>query len=442
MRISESIKNVFKLSFGTIMGQAITFVALPIFTRIFGAVVIGQWAYLNSISIIINSFSDLGLINAIMIEDNEKNAGLIYKVVSTLSMLVSLVAGGVFTLYQVMTSGYSNHILIQYVIICFWSFTLQQIQICYAWLNRKKEYDVLMKNPIINNVTSSIVAILLGLIGFKEYGYHIGMLIGQLLTLLHMKMNLPRGIFTFKLSNYKYCIINHKDFVKYQLPSTIMLQIKSQLPTLLFSEIFGQKILGYYSLSMRVLNIPINFLGNSIGKIYFRTASELRKDIKKLGEFTLKSLDYAMKFCTIPIVILLSLSDIIFTIIFGSEYTVAGNFTRLMTFYGFFMFLSMSTSGVAIVSSKQKYLLFSGAIQIITTCTSFLLGMLFNSPYVALILMSITYIIIQVVYFCAILKYSDIKISIYISHVFKSIVLIMFLYIIFRYFLIIIVSGL
>lgn len=60
LHLSEAMKNVAKISSGTIFGQVISLVTLPIFKAIYGTSIIGVWSVLNSIATIVTSFSDLG----------------------------------------------------------------------------------------------------------------------------------------------------------------------------------------------------------------------------------------------------------------------------------------------------------------------------------------------------------------------------------------------
>lgn len=429
-------KNIFKLSFGTIFGQGISLITLPIFTRIYGAEIIGQWALITSMSSIINSFSDLGLINSIMIEENEVKALKIYKVISTISFIICFISATVYFLYSYLTSKtYIGYILIISIILFIWAFTMQQIQVCYTWLNRKKKYDILMKNPIINNLVLAIFAIGLGVLGFRSFGYFIGMLLGQIITLIHMKLYLPRKMFSFNVAEYRYTLKKHKKFVLYQLPSTIILQFKAQLPTILFGSFFGKKMLGYYSVSMRLLTVPISLLANSIGKVYFQRVSELKNNIKEIGKFTLKSLNASMKVSYLPIIGMLVLSDVLFIAFFGDEYKIAGDFTRIMTFYGFFLFLSMSVSGVSIVINKQYFMLLSGLAQVFGIFISFTLGYIFDSIYVCLFIHSMLFIIVQIVYFCSVFKCTKIKMKEYILPLIKYVLIVIILSFLIRVFL-------
>lgn len=433
--ISEGVKNVGKISFGTLMGQAITMISLPIFTRMYGASIIGGWALFNSVAIIINSFSDFGLTNAIMIEEDENSALKIYKVVSTVVILVSAISGIVAFLYY---SFNDNDMNISTFFIAFTIsilvFTLQQTQICYTWLNRRKRYDVLMKNPLINNLVVAFFSLVLGLLGFKKYGYYIGLILGQVVTLTHMRRFLPKGIICLDYNEYIMVLKKHKAFIFYQMPSNIILQIKSQLPTLLIKSFFGSAMLGYYSISVRLMNMPITLLANSLGKVFFQKASEISRCKGNVGEFTLKSLQKAMKLAIIPLILMLTIGDLIIVLFFGEDYIVAGNILRIMSFYGLFLFLSMSVNGIAIVINKQKYMMYSGAFQIVGFVSGMWIGAkLFNSIYIGIIGMSLTFIIIQIVYFCSIFKDTKISIMRYLKPLFWGTFLVVSSYAIIRY---------
>ena len=144
--LSNRMKNVAKISSGTMAGQIISFITLPIIARIYGAEIMGNWTLMNSIATIINSFSDLGLTNALMVEDDEEATLRLYNVVTTLVLGVSILAGIGVGLYYVIVPdslGVSNAFVAIFMIILI--FALQQTQICYTWLNRQGKYSVLMK---------------------------------------------------------------------------------------------------------------------------------------------------------------------------------------------------------------------------------------------------------------------------------------------------------
>lgn len=433
-KLSENFKNVGKLSFGTILGQLISVISLPIFTRMYGPTVIGNMALFTSAAIIVNSFSDLGMTNAIMVEEEEEEASKIYKIVSTISLGISLLIGIIiYCFFDVFFKAVDINPLFIAIIIAALIFSSQQIKICYTWLNRRKQYKLLMLNPIINNGAVLVFGLIIGLFGFVENGYYICILLGQAFTLFHMKRFLPKGFLSFKRQNYVQTCRKHYKFVSYQMPSNILLQVKGQLPTLLINIFFGSKMLGYYYISMRVLSMPITFLASSLGKAFFQTASEIKRKGGEIGEYTLSLLSKAMKISFVPIILMLSIGDLVILLLFGSDYIIGANILRIMTFYGFFLFLSMSVDGIAIVIDRQKYLLVSGLIQLIGIASGIWVGArIFQSIYISVLLFSLTFCIIQIVYFCFIFKTTKINIFRYLKPLFLEIIFIFLAFIVIR----------
>ena len=420
---SKRLKNITKISSGTLLGQAISFLTVPIFTRLYGAEILGVWAFLNSIYLFVNSFSDLGLTFSIMTQSDEKKREKVYKIVSTIvifiSIIISAIIGIIYGFFKNNDTGLNLIFLIIYSIIAI--FTLQQTQICYTWLNRKEEYNVLMKNPLINNAFFGIIAIILAVIGLKEYGYYIGWLAGQVITLLHMKKYLPKGIINIDLKEYKEALIENKEFLKYQLPTNILNVFKNQLPTFIIKSFFGNTILGYYSITLKILNIPITLLGNAVGRVFFQESSEMVNKGKPIGEFTYRSITKMMKIGIFPMILLISFGKIAVEIFLGKDWSTAGDMLKIIAFQTYFIFLTASVQGISINLNKQNYVMYTYIAQIIEILISFVIGKyIFNNIYIALVLMVGLFIIINVVYFCKMFKVMGISQRRYLMEILKN----------------------
>lgn len=435
LKASDMFINITRISTGTILGQIISFMTIPIFGRIYGAEIIGIWTFFNTLAVIINSFSDFGLTNSIMIEEDEDNVIETYKVINNIVVIVSIISGIIYWIYNYFfaKNNYNMNLIFLSIYIAIAIYTLQQTQICYTWLNRKKEYKVLMKNPMINNLTFGVVGILLGLMGVIEYGYFLGWLIGQIVTLMHMKKYLPSQRKIATLEELRRVFFRNKDFCIFQLPTNIISNVKNQIPTLFIKCLFGNIALGQYSITMRVINVPINLLGNAIGRVFFQRASEMKRENKDVGYFTYNNMMRAMKVAIIPVIILMSLGDIIFDILLGTGWNVAGNIIRLLGLQAFFMFLIMSSQGIAITINKQKYNMIAGIIQIFFMGISLAVGkVIFSSLYIGLILLSITFICVNIIYFCYLFKAMNISWKKYIVNISINILIILFGYLIIR----------
>ncbi|OPZ93058.1 MAG: colanic acid exporter [Firmicutes bacterium ADurb.Bin419] len=426
--------SIAKISSGTLLGQVISFVTLPIITRIYGAEIIGIWTLLNSAAMIIMSFSDLGMTNAIMLEKKEDIEDT-YKVITSIVAIISVVASFVMTVYytvfnDVMGINPAALFLIVVAII----FTTQQIQVCYTWLNRNADYNVLMKNPIIRNGFYSVIAIILGLLGMNKSGYFIGQIAGLLITLIHMKRHLPKSFFTLNSSIYKETFVRNHRFIKYQMPTKIISSFKSQVPTLLIQGIWGTEMLGYYGITVRLLQMPSALLADAVGRVFFQTTSKMKREGKEIGYYVYNNLIKGMKIAFIPIVFLMAFGDIILVAFLGVEWKMAGDFVRILTLQYFFTFLMMTVQGLSITLEKQNYAMISCGMQIIGYVLGAVIGKyIFDSLNYALIFMSGFFITINITFFSALFKVMRIPRKPYIIKALLSMFGIVGLSFVFRY---------
>lgn len=406
IKLSGNKKNIAKISSGNIIGQVISMATIPMITRIYGAEIIGLWSLLNSIALIINSYSDFGLTNSIMTENNEEDVEKKYKVISTLSALICIVSSIIVTLFYFL---FADEIEISYLLffafLAVLSVTLQQIQICYTWLNRKGNYNVLMKNPLVNNSVYGILAIVFGLLGSGIYGYFIAHLLGQIITLIHMKRNLPAFAFTFRLSDYINIFKRDNKFISYQLPTNVIGKFKEQLPSLLIKSFWGTKVLGYYSITLKVINIPSSLLASAIGRVFFQTVTKMIREGKTIGEYVYNNMKRAMKIAVIPMSLFMAFCDVATIILLGTDWRSSGEFLRVLALRYLFVFIMNTVQGITIALNKQNYALISLICQIVSCSASLVAGrFIFNNIIYAFIFMTISSVIINIVFFGAIFK--------------------------------------
>jgi O-antigen/teichoic acid export membrane protein len=436
--LSSQMKNVAKISSGTIMGQAISIITLPIITRIYGAKVMGIWATILAISAIIHAFCDLGLSNSIMIEEDEKEISTIYRVVTRLSNIICALSGFVVFPYYIFIKRYD---LFEAIILSFfmviYTITMKQVNTCYTWLNRYKKYNVLMKNPLINYTTVALFSITLGLLGLKTYGYFLGVILGQVFTLVNMRGHLPLKDVTFGRGKIKQVCAKYRYFMKFQMPNSIMNQFRQQLPDLLIGTFFGDTLLGYYSLAMKILNIPVTNIGQALGKVFFQTISELKRQGQEIRQYVIRNLFRATKIAIVPLIMFFAFGDIAVVVFFGNEFVVTGYILRIVMFRIFFTFVSTATQGLDIVLEKQKYAMISTFVQTVSGIISVCVGYyLFDNIYVAVGLIVVSFMAAQILYFCkmiSIMKSSAVMYIKKISFAFSSIIVVAYTFRIITY---------
>ena len=404
MRISGKMKNVAKISSGTILGQIVSIATLPIITRIYGAGVIGRWTAIYAIAIIIVFCCDLGLSQAIMIASDDEVERL-YQMVSTVSLMICGIAYFISIGYYLLTGYKIREAVVYSFFVIMYAYTMRQVQTCYTWLNRDKQYNVLMKNPLINYTSVAFFSIVFGLLEFKEYGYYWGVILGQFFTLVNMKVVLPKKMIYVNTAYYKHTIHKYIEFVKYQMPSQVSTQLRQQLPNLLISALFGNEILGYFSISQKLISIPITFIGQALGKVFYQTIAEMKRTGKEIGAFLKRNMNRAMMIAIIPMILFAAFGDVAIVVFFGKEYALGGLISRIIVFRSLFTFLSTSLAGIDIVTEQQKRTFQTCVMQTVLASVSVVAGYyLTNSIIVTVYLIVITFNLMQIWYFVKIYK--------------------------------------
>lgn len=426
-KMSNTMKNVAKLSTGTLAGQLISFITSPLCYRVFGAEYIGLWTLFHSYAGVVVAFSDLGMAKSIVVEKDPERVVTIYKVITTLSMCFSIISASVLTIFYMFNKDrlLGINIIFFFVYMIFDIFTRQQTQICYSWLNRNGKYNTLMKNPVISKIITAAVSIAIGLGGaavgqdwLLMYGYFIGAQVGAIITLLHMRKQLPKALFTFKIKDFIDVIKSNKRYVQYQLPANLISQFKNQLPTFFIEAFFGAKILGYYSVSVKLIKIPINLLANAMGRVFFKTVSDMKRAGKELGGFVYKSLTKSMKIAVIPLSLVFAFGDIAIQILYGKDYDVAGNILRIVILQNYLVFIMTTVQGIAVTLEKQKNVMVSCIAQAVSIVAGMGIGKyVFDNIYLAVGIYSVLIIICNLAYFCSLLKSVNVSIKKYLANV-------------------------
>lgn len=437
IKLSGNLKNAAKISTGTAAGQVFSIISLPIITRIYGAEVIGIWASIFAISIIICTVSDCGLLQSLMVEKEEK-VKVTYNVILNLILIISLSASLPVYLYCKQILDYSNPMAFLVIIFSvLYALTYQQVQLNYTLLNRNGNYNILMKNPVINQISASVISILLGILGFRTYGYFIGVTAGQFLTLLHMRRFIPYHFQIAKWSDVKVVIAEHKNYVLYQMPVNITLQARDQVPNLLIGTLWGDNILGYYSLSQKLLNIPITFIGYALGRVFYQRCAEMKRCGTNIASFFYRNLRRALVLAIIPMGLLAAYGDAAIVMFFGKEYEVAGIIVRIIVYRSFFAFVSAATRSIDIILDKQQYAMISSLAQTILISACIIVSHMLSLDIVnCTLLMTVSFIVIQIIYFCAMFRVMKMSIRSYLKSISVSLAVVAVVSFVLRYVLI------
>jgi O-antigen/teichoic acid export membrane protein len=391
---SDFSKNVLTLMTGTGFAQIIPIIASPILTRLYTPEDFGILAMFVAIISILGTVSTGKYELAIVIPEKDNEAfnilslGIILTFIISLIILVIVVVGSYFISPEIKKQ------------IGIWLY-LSPVAVFFVGLfnmlryyNLRKKY---YKDIATATASKSIIAVFSQIvIGFLKEG-PIGLLLGQFFSYAISNTRLIKNL------SYEKTLINnikredllkvakkYSKFPKYEMWSQLSNIISGQTPILLLGAFFTNAIVGFYALSVRMLTLPISLIGSSIGQVFLQEVSEIKEDSKKINFLTKQTFKKLFVIGVLPISIIGIYGDLIFDLIFGKNWKVAGEYTRILSLWIFFVFLVSPLQTLMIALEKQvQSFIFNSSILCARVISLFIGYYIFNDAYHSILLYSL-----------------------------------------------------
>jgi len=415
---SEFTKNVLTLLSGTSIAQIIPIIISPILTRIYTPEDFGLFALYNSIILIFATFIGGKFELAILLPEKKEDALNITILSILLALIISFITlWGTFIFHKQIASlsnlkDFSNILYI----IPFSILSSGLFQSFNYWNNREKNFKRLAKIKIIQSGTTSTTNVCFGLTGFNNFGLILGSFTGQCIATFILGHKFLKSIksLTDKITHTRIISLGKRyiNFPKYEIASSFFNTSSNQAPILLLTTFFNNTITGYFSLSQRILTLPMNLLGTSVSQVFFHEASLCKKENRKLNSLTISTIKKLFYLSFIPMTIIGVFGDYIFQFIFGKNWVIAGNYARILAPWILIVFIISPVSSLLFILEKQKVSLFFNATLLITRVLSLFVGFyLLHNIYQIIALFSLLSIFIWIILMLFLFQLINIKLK-------------------------------
>lgn len=379
---------------GTTIAQAIPIAISPILTRIYTPEDFGLFALFLAITTIFGSIANGRYELAIMLPKKDEDAINIF----ALGFIITCCLSFVLFLLVILFNDYfttllgNEEIRLWLYLVPLSVFLTGIYNILTYFNNRKKKYKDLAKATVIKSIALAITQLLVGLIKEGVLGLVSGYIISQFFANVRLLKNIISNnslISKISIVNIKTVGKRYIKFPKYLILAHGMNTISNQLPILLIGVLFNSTSAGFLTLTQRVLGIPINLIANSIGDVFREEASKCyikNKECKKIYVSTLKKL---IIISIIPFGLIVYFSPYLFSIIFGEEWGIAGEYLQILSPMYFIRFITTPLSSMGIIAEKQKIDLIWQSILFLLLVTLFLID--FDSEKNLILMISLIY---------------------------------------------------
>jgi O-antigen/teichoic acid export membrane protein len=379
-KLNKSVfaKNVLLIGGGVVFAQSIQLIFSPILTRLYTPEQFGVLSiYLSLISVMTN-ICTLKYEMAILIPKQKKSAiALTY-----ISFIILLISCMVMILVLGISQNIINNIFgNQYLhglsfAIPLGTFLVGTYQILSYFAVREQQYSILAKTKINQSFTQVIFQLLMGFFYLKPLSLVAGDIAGRIGGIWSLFNLLRKEMRKTKISflSIKRLIIRFRHYPLFTSVSSFINSLGVQLPSLLFTIIYGVNIGGYFSLVQRVLGVPISVISQSVSQVYL---GELTSYLKSEGKNkNIKSLfvSTALKLFSlgvIPSLILIVFGPDLFGVFFGAHWRTAGEFIRPLSLMFLVQFVVLPLSQTLIILERQKIQLIWDISRFIIVCSGF-----------------------------------------------------------------------
>ena len=337
----------------------LTFFTTPIIARFYAPEDYGTYALLNSIVVFVSLLSSWSLSSEIVICKEKELKSLINFIIQ-LSLSLTLI----FTFILIAIKDYI------FINIKFNGWYLVVIPILVLLINITQVFAVLnirdkqfKKNIVVNTSdlsTTKISSLILGLFKFTSFGLIIGDIAGKtinVITQTYMRRTAINNLFStkniFQLDEIASQLKKYKNYWKYQMPSILTQSISSQVLVWLLAIFFSTGELGYYSMAVGLVAIPLNLFSNSFQPIITRKLTEGRQSKNKLVFFD-KAVLFLFLISLLVYSAILLVCDWFIPLYLGDNWTESIKFVKILCILYSANLIGNSLSGLYVVFHQQK----------------------------------------------------------------------------------------
>ncbi|CAH0229992.1 Teichuronic acid biosynthesis protein TuaB [Peribacillus sp. Bi96] len=357
---NDFINKILVLLTGNSLAQLIIIVSSPVLTRIYKPADFGVFSAYTSLLAILMSFASLCLEKAIPLEKNHKNTiHILYismftiAVVCILNMSFSFFNLSLFQLYGIKTSMMNDLLLSSGL------FFAGIYQVLIYWMVKEDKFKGITHSKLLQSISNVISQFSLISVNHITPGMGLiaGDMIGRGISLAYIWRFFLKQMHWPKVDYRRigYLLKKYEKFAKYSTWSTLLSSLSMQIIFLLLMRLYGPEVTGYFSMASKTIGLPITLVGASISTVFY---AEVVKSIKNEPGRVLKlyrSIITKLAMAGIPSLILLAwIAPGLFGFVFGEEWSVSGEYVRLMSFMFLCQVIVVPVSQILYIVNKQQ----------------------------------------------------------------------------------------
>jgi O-antigen/teichoic acid export membrane protein len=278
---SNYFKAITRLTFGSLVAQLITVLVSPISTRLYTPEQLGIYTLIITISAmfgpVLSGKYDMAIVSA----DNEREVNnlIVGSALFSFVFIIFITIGYYFYLNtkpEILEEvGILAYLLVTILIV------RSVVNILNHYNNRYKEYKLISSVYVIRTAFQNFGLVVFGILKLGTLGLLLSQLLGSLAGLKKQGMmlfNKHSQLKEVKLYEVKKTLIKYRKQPLYAMPAHFINSTSYSILNFFITGLFGLSSFGYYSMSYRILGLPLSLVSMNVSKVFFQRASEEKQN--------------------------------------------------------------------------------------------------------------------------------------------------------------------
>jgi len=394
-------KNVIKLIGGSLGAHLISLMLLPVITRLFLPDAFGELGIFAAVTGVLGVTICFRYEMAIVLpKRNIEAVNVWWLCILITSVYTGLICLIIFLFNDQFLQFFYDSAAVKYIWFIPVVLFIHGIYLASNyWNTRDKNFGIVSLSKIGNQTGNSTSATGMGFLGHitgKDLilASIIGRAVAATIQLSGLYKFSKLAVDNFRLKYIFHALKRYKKFPLFGIWSILLNSAAWQLPVILLGIFFPVATVGFYALGLRILQVPMNLLGSSIGQVFFQLANTFainEQDKNKVAEITLEIMELLVLFSMVPLALLACAGEEIFAFTFGQEWREAGYYAKVIMPWIFLWYLSAPFSTVFAIYERQGLQLvwniFNFSLRLLAIIGG---GLYSDNPLIALALIAVS----------------------------------------------------
>lgn len=292
LKNGKAAKQIVLLSSGSLIAQLLTFAMSPVLTRLYSTEVIGLFTFVLSI---VSAFSgviclryDVSIVTA-----DKESFGPLFKACVIITVALSLLIGvGSFVvcwLFEMVEPSSLWTIVFVFPLLL----VAGAINILNGCNNRNEEYKAISDAYVGRSVAQNAIMVGAGLVAPNAAVLLVSQLVGQFagiklqLRALHDSW---KDALRVDSDAVRRAVVDNRAQALFSTPATLLNAASYSLVSLCIGNVYGMGVLGLYSISFRVLGVPLAVFSSNIARVHCKLSEREMGSSGSYFKSTLKML--------------------------------------------------------------------------------------------------------------------------------------------------------